>query len=106
MSPYLIGALALLLLEVLVWAIVAGPLYRFGRLLLRLSGLSVKWRGALSDEQLQERQFIPGIHWERHRGLLHTGHWYREYDGPVVGRWVGVGLHRRFGVTIIRTVDL
>jgi hypothetical protein len=106
-SHYLIGAAALLLLEVLIWAVVlAGPLHRLGFLLARLAGLSVSVRGALTAEELQDRQYVPGIHWERRWGPFHAGHWYREYAGPVVGRWVGVGLTRRFGVTIIRTVDL
>lgn len=68
-------------------------------------GLLVKWRGALTDRDLQADR--PGILWERRLlGLFHTGHWYRVYKGPVVGRWWGIGLHRQFGVTLVRTADL
>lgn len=68
-------------------------------------GVTLHHRAALRPHQLQADD-RPGIWWEVRHGLFHHGFWYREYKGPVVGRWVGLTFPFGLGLTLVRTVDL
>lgn len=108
MSEYLLGLLALPMLAGLLF-VVAGVWIRGSAALENRWGISIEFKSSRQPQEISDFDLRRYIWFERQRGPIFTGHWYRtdfRTERPVVTRWLGIGSASGRSVMFYRKRDL